>query len=177
MRWSLLSVMILVIIDILRPQAGVQETVHNLRTELAVVHEQKLVLERETANLKASFNQLTRESASSLAAAPVDFEKKMSKQGKANERLVSAQEKRAVAAETAATLVENDTKEARTAREELASRLALAETSAIAIFEDGEAAATRKPEQMKIMKARAEWVGGEGGRNDEACENAFDSVP
>jgi hypothetical protein len=121
MRWSLLSVMILVIIDILRPQAGVQETVHNLRMELAVVHEQKLVLERETANLKASFNQLTRESASSLAAAPVDFEKKMSKQGKANERLVSAQEKRAVAAETAATLVENDAKEARTAREELAT--------------------------------------------------------
>lgn len=142
--------------DILRPQAGVQETVHNLRMELAVVHEQKLVLERETANLKASFNQLTRESAASLAAAQVDFEKKMNKQDKANERLVSAQEKRAVAAEKAATLAENDAKEARTAREELAGRLALAEMSVIAIAEDGEAAATRESGQMKIMKARAE---------------------
>ena len=57
------------IIDILQPQAGVQEIVHNLRTELTVIHQQKLVLERETINLKASFNQLTRESAASLAAA------------------------------------------------------------------------------------------------------------
>jgi hypothetical protein len=65
----------------------------------------------------------------------------------------------------------------RPGRSWLLVRLALAEMSAIAIFEDGEAAATRKSEQMKIMKARAEWVGGEGGRNDEACENAFDSVP
>ena len=144
------------IIDILQPQAGVQEIVHNLRTELAVIHEQKLVLERETANLKASFNQLTRESAASLAAAQVDFEKKMNKQEKANERLVSAQEKRAVAAEKAATLAENDAKEARMAREELAGRLALAEMSVIAIAEDGEAAATRESGQMKILKARAD---------------------
>ncbi|EDQ98998.1 uncharacterized protein LACBIDRAFT_335463 [Laccaria bicolor S238N-H82] len=145
-----------VIVDILRPQAGVQEIVHNLRTELAVAHEQKLALERETANLKASFNQLTRESAASLAAAQVDFEKKLNRQEKANERLVSAQEKRAVAAEKAATLAENDAKEARAAREELAGRLALAEMSVIAIAEDGEAAATRESGQMKVMKARAE---------------------
>ncbi|EDQ99976.1 uncharacterized protein LACBIDRAFT_334564 [Laccaria bicolor S238N-H82] len=137
-------------------EAGVQEIVHNLRTELAVIHEQKIVLERETANLKTSFNQLTRESAASLAAAQVDFEKKMNKQEKANERLVSAQEKRAVAAEKAATLAENDAKEARAAREELAGRLALAEMSVIAIAEDGEAAATRESGQLKIMKARAE---------------------
>ena len=142
-----------VINNVFRPQAGVQETVHNLRTELAVVHEQKLALERETANLKASFNQLTRESAASLAAAQVDFEKKMNKQDKANERLVSAQEKRAVATEKAATLAENDAKEARLVREELAGRLALAEMSVIAIAED---AATRESEQIKIMKARAE---------------------
>ena len=144
------------IIDILQPQAGVQEIVHNLRTELAIIHEQKFVLERETANLKASFNQLTRESAASLAAAQVDFDKKMNKQEKANERLVSAQEKRAVAAEKAATLAENDAKEARMAREELAGRLALAEMSVIAIAEDGEAAATRESGQITIMKARAE---------------------
>ncbi|EDQ99987.1 uncharacterized protein LACBIDRAFT_315007 [Laccaria bicolor S238N-H82] len=137
-------------------EAGVQEIVHNLRTELAVAHEQKLALERETANLKASFNQLTRESAASLAAAQVDFEKKLNRQEKANERLVSAQEKRAVAAEKAATLAENDAKEARAAREELAGRLALAEMSVIAIAEDGEAAATRESGQMKVMKARAE---------------------
>ncbi|EDR04518.1 uncharacterized protein LACBIDRAFT_330416 [Laccaria bicolor S238N-H82] len=104
-------------------EAGVQEIVHNLRTELAVVHEQKLALERETANLKASFNQLTRESAASLASAQVDFEKRMNQQEKANEHLVSAQEKRTVAAEKVATLAENDAKEARVAREELADRL------------------------------------------------------
>ncbi|EDR04521.1 uncharacterized protein LACBIDRAFT_304260 [Laccaria bicolor S238N-H82] len=146
----------LVIVDILRPQAGVQEIVHNLRTEFAVAHEQKLALEHEAANLKASFNQLARESAASLAAAQVDFEKKMNKQEKANERRVSAQEKRAVAAEKAATLAETDAKEARAAREELAGRLCLAEMSVIAIAEDGEAAATRESGQMKIMKARAE---------------------
>ncbi|EDR04517.1 uncharacterized protein LACBIDRAFT_304256 [Laccaria bicolor S238N-H82] len=137
-------------------EAGVQEIIHNLRTELAVAHEQKLALERETTNLKASFNQLTRESAASLAVAQVDFEKKMNKQEKANERLVSAQEKRAVADEKAATLAENDAKEARVVREELAGRLALAEMSVIAIAEDGEAAATRESGQMKVMKARAE---------------------
>ncbi|EDQ99981.1 uncharacterized protein LACBIDRAFT_314990 [Laccaria bicolor S238N-H82] len=137
-------------------EAGVQEIVHNRRTELAVAHEQKLALERETANLKAPFNQLTRESAALLAAAQVDFEKKLNKQEKANERLVSAQEKRAVAAEKPATLAENDAKEAKTAREEIAGRLALAEMSVIAIAEDGEAAATRESGQMKIMKARAE---------------------
>ncbi|EDQ99972.1 uncharacterized protein LACBIDRAFT_314973 [Laccaria bicolor S238N-H82] len=134
-------------------EAGVQEIVHNLRTELAVVHEQKLALERETANLKASFNQLTRESAASLASAQVDFEKRMNQQEKANEHLVSAQEKRTVAAEKVATLAENDAKEARVAREELAGRLALAEMSVIVIAEDGKAAATRESGQMKVMKA------------------------
>ena len=57
-----------VIIDILRTQADIQETVRDLRTEIAVIHDQKLVLERETANLKNSFH---RESAASLAAAQV----------------------------------------------------------------------------------------------------------
>ena len=114
------------------------------------------MLERETAKFKTSFNQLTRESAASLAAAQVDFLRKMNKQDKANERLVSVQEKRAVAAEKAATLAENDAKEARTAREELAARLALAEMPVIAIAEDGEAAATRESGQMKILKARAD---------------------
>ena len=112
-----------VITDILRPQAGVQEIVYNLRTELAVVQEQKLALERETANIKTSFNQLTRESAVSLAAAQADFENKMNKQEEANERLISAQEKRAVVAEKATSLAENDAKEARAAREELEARV------------------------------------------------------
>ena len=43
-------------------------------------------------------------------------------------------------------------------KEELAGRLALAETSVIAVVEDGGAVATRESEQIKVMKARAEEV-------------------